>query len=107
MPAALSAALTKLLGSCSAEIHQTHTTANNDVFILVHASSSGLQLHFTFSMSSSCHATVDDLAGHVFQQHGGSSRSTVLYRHWSLASQHPWCKTLFSLNFQQDPATKL
>lgn len=51
---ALSAALTKLLGSCSAEIHSTHATTNNDVFILVHASSSGLQLHFTFSTFSSC-----------------------------------------------------
>jgi hypothetical protein len=67
MPAALSAALNKLLGSCSAHIHSTHTTTNNDVFFLVHANSSGLQLHFTFSMSSSCRAAVDDRAGHVFQ----------------------------------------
>jgi hypothetical protein len=41
LPAALAAALTKLLGSSSAEIHSTHTATNNVFFFLVHARSSG------------------------------------------------------------------
>lgn len=82
LPAALLAALTELLGSYSAEIHSTHTDLPTMVSCI---------LYMPLLMA--------ELAPCV-DQHDSTNSNTVLYHHWTLASQHPACNALFSLNFQ-------